>query len=468
MGKRNENLTAIAILAAVYFVVGKLGLALAFVHPSATAVWPTTGIALAALLMLGYRVWPGIMLGAFFVNLTTAGSVLTSIGVATGNTLEALVGAYLVTRYAGGRNAFNGALNIFKFAFLAGLVSATISPTLGVTSLALGGYANWSSYWTIWSTWWLGDAVGAVVIAPLLILWISDPYVRWNWPRFAEFLALMVCLSVAAEIVFCGLFLIRATNYPFEYVCIPFLVWAAFRFGQREAATAVLLLCGIAIWGTWHGSGPFVRGTRNESLLLLQVFMGVAAVMTITLGAESAQRQQAEERARQLAVTDPLTALANYRKLLDVLDAEIKRFGRTGRSFAVLLLDLDGLKKINDRHGHLAGSRALCRLADILRLHCRSIDTAARYGGDEFAIIIPETGALEAQQVARRISKRVREDPEKPPLSVSAGAAVYPRDGETIEALLASADNALYEMKMRPRKEAILLLARGPRPENIP
>ncbi|MFY9527775.1 MAG: MASE1 domain-containing protein, partial [Candidatus Acidiferrales bacterium] len=179
----------------------------------------------------------------------------------------------------------------------------------------------------------------------------------------------MVCLSVAAEIVFCGLFLTRATNYPFEYLCIPFLVWAAFRFGQREAATATLVLSGIAIWGTWHGSGPFVRGTRNESLLLLQAFMGIVAVMAIALGAESADRQRAEEKARHLAVTDPLTGLANYRKLIDVLDAEIKRFGRTGRSFAVLLLDLDGLKKINDRHGHLAGSRALCRLADTLRVH---------------------------------------------------------------------------------------------------
>jgi diguanylate cyclase (GGDEF)-like protein len=465
--KRKENLAAVGILAAIYFVAGKLGLTLAFVHPSATAVWPTTGIALAALLILGYRMWPGILLGAFFVNLATAGSILTSLGVATGNTLEALIGAYLVNRYAGGRDAFHSAQNTFKFAILAGLLSTTVAATFGVTSLSLGGYASWASYGSVWSTWWLGDAVGAVVIAPLLILWISDPHVHWNWARFAEFLALMVCLSVAAEIVFCGLFLARASNYPFEYLCIPFLVWAAFRFGQREAATATLVLSGIAIWGTWHGLGPFMRGTRNESLLLLQAFMGVAAVTTIALGAESAHRQRAEEKARHLAVTDPLTGLANYRKLIDVLDAEIKRFGRSGRSFAVLLLDLDGLKKINDRHGHLTGSRALCRLADTLRVHCRSIDTAARYGGDEFAIIIPEAGALEAQQVARRICKRVREDTERPSLSVSVGAAVYPRDGETIETVLAAADHALYEMKMRPRKEALLLVARGPRPDSI-
>ncbi|MFY9527774.1 MAG: MASE1 domain-containing protein [Candidatus Acidiferrales bacterium] len=136
MEKRKENLAAVGILAAIYFIAAKLGLTLAFVHPSATAVWPTTGIALAALLILGYRAWPAILLGAFFVNLTTAGSVLTSLGVATGNTLEALVGAYLVNRYAGGREAFYSAQNTFKFSILAGLLSTTVAATFGVTSLS--------------------------------------------------------------------------------------------------------------------------------------------------------------------------------------------------------------------------------------------------------------------------------------------------------------------------------------------
>src|SRR5712692_6051908 len=139
-------------LAAVYFVAGKLGLRLAFVNPSATALWPPTGIALAALLVLGYGAWPGILLGAFLVNLTTAGSVATSLGIAVGNTLEGLLGAYLVNRFAGGRKTFDHAQNIFKFAFLAGIVSTTVSPTLGVASLSLGGFANWADIGAIWLT----------------------------------------------------------------------------------------------------------------------------------------------------------------------------------------------------------------------------------------------------------------------------------------------------------------------------
>ena len=159
------------------------------------------------------------------------------------------------------------------------------------------------------------------------------------------------------------------------------------------------------------------------------------------------ERKYAEEKVQLLAVTDPLTGLGNYRRLFEALDAEVKRTGRTGRPFAVLLLDLDQLKKINDRYGHLIGSQALCRLADVLRVDCRAIDTAARYGGNEFAVILPETTAAAARLVASRIRSRLATDSLQPPLSASIGVAVYPQDGETMEALLRTADRELYGMK---------------------
>src|SRR5439155_671298 len=215
-------------LGAAYFIAGKLGLRLAFVNASATAVWPPTGIALVAFVLLGYDVWPAILASAFLVNLTTTGSVTTSIGIALGNTLEGVVGAYLVNRFARGRRAFDRPQDVFVFTALA----------------------------------------------------------------------------------------------------------------------AVVVLSGIAIWGTLHGFGPFVRATHNESLLLLQAFMGVTSVMTLALAALVAERNQVEDRLRQLAVSDPLTGLANYRQLTYAIDAEIKRFQRTERSFAVVLLDMEGLKKI--------------------------------------------------------------------------------------------------------------------------
>jgi two-component system, cell cycle response regulator len=175
------------------------------------------------------------------------------------------------------------------------------------------------------------------------------------------------------------------------------------------------------------------------------------------------ERKRGEEQAQLLAITDPLTGLGNYRRLLDVLNAEIERSGRTRRPFAVLLFDLDGLKKVNDRYGHLAGSQALCRLGDVLRLFCRAIDTPARYGGDEFAVILPETTASAARLVASRIRERIAADGEQPAISASIGVSVYPEDGETIEAILQSADRELYRMKSRGAEQPSMILADGVR-----
>jgi integral membrane sensor domain MASE1 len=161
-----ENPALFVGLILVYFISGKLALKLAFLNASASAVWPCTGIALAALLLFGYRLWPAIFCGAFLVNLTTAGAVLTSLGIATGNTLEALAGCYLVSRFADGRNAFHRSQNIFRFALLAGMVSTAISTSIGCATLALGGLAEWSHDFSIWITWWLGDGVGAVIVTP--------------------------------------------------------------------------------------------------------------------------------------------------------------------------------------------------------------------------------------------------------------------------------------------------------------
>ena len=217
------------------------------------------------------------------------------------------------------------------------------------------------------------------------------------------------------------------------------------------------------------GQGPVALPSRCEIRIVTkngeQRWLDVTATAidfdgepgTLISAFDLTERKRAEAQAEHLAVTDPLTSLGNYRRLLDVLHAEIERSGRTGRPFAILLLDLNGLKKINDGYGHLVGSQALCRLADVLRGCCRSIDTAARYGGDEFAVILPETTAAEARFVASRICSRLATDSHQPLLSASIGVAVCPRDGETVEALLREADRELYAMKCRSVKTGSLL-----------
>lgn len=450
MGKKWKDLAIVAALAVAYFGTAKLGLKFAFVHPSATALWAPTGIALAAFLVYGFWVWPGIFLGAFFANQTTAGSILTSLGIATGNTLEGVVGCYLVARFARGLRAFERAQDIFKFAFLAGMLSTTVSATIGVTSLSLAGFAHWSAYGSIWRTWWLGDGSGAILVTPLLLLWRENPRLNWTREQLVELSLLFLGLFSTVWIVFGGRFHAEVKNYPLEYLCIPFLVWTSFRFGRRKAATAAFVSAAIAIWGTLQGFGPFSRDTLNTSLLLVQSFVAVVAVTNLALAAEVSERKRAVECVQQLVTTDPLTGLANYRKLIDVVEFEIKRYGRSKKSFAILLLDLDGLKKINDTHGHMAGSRALCRLADVLRAHCRQVDTPVRFGGDEFAVVLPETASAQALQIASRIRERLAADGETPAISVAVGTAVFPDDGESFEKLLSAADQALYAMK-RPQ-----------------
>src|ERR1051325_3470985 len=228
-------LAGLTILTALYFVGGKCGLRLASIDPSATAVWPPTGIALAALLLFGTRLWPAVFLGAFLVNLTTAGTVATSIEIALGNTLEAIVGAYLVNRFANGRNAFDRAQDIFKFALFAAVFSTAISAIVGVTSRCLAGLADWHHYRAIWLTWWLGDMGGALILAPSLILWIDNHRVRWQRAQKIEAALMLLCLVLVGAAVFGGL-------VPMAFLSFPVLLWCSFRFGCREAATAVLLL----------------------------------------------------------------------------------------------------------------------------------------------------------------------------------------------------------------------------------
>ncbi len=357
------------------------------------------------------------------------------------------MGCYLVNRFALGEKAFNRAQDIFKFAALAGLVSTSVSATFGVASLSLGGLAHWSEFGTIWSTWWLGDAGGALVVAPLLVLWLRGPRIHWTGAQLAEAVILLTGILLIGQSVFGGFLPSSTRNYPLEFLCIPFLIWAAFRFGPRETAAAAFVIAAIAISGTLAGFGPFVRGTKNESLILLQVYVGILAVTGLALAALVSERKEIEEKLQHLAASDPLTGLANYRRFMEVLTEEISRSQRTGRPFAVLLLDLDGMKQINDRHGHLAGNQVLSRLSKVLLSCRRNIDTATRFGGDEFAMLLLDTDGTAAQQVAGRVFKGIAADPEEPRMTVAIGIGAYPSDGGTIESLLEAADRALHQMK---------------------
>ena len=293
-----EKLAWIVGVAIIYFAGGKLGLYFASFTASSSSVWPPTGIAFAAMLLLGYQIWPGIFLGAFFVNLATTGAVFSSLGIATGNTLEAVVAVYLAMRYANGRKLFEHAQDFFKFAAL-GMLAAAISAIIGVTSLALGGLAHWNEFVRIWLTWWLGDVGGFLLFAPFPILWIENP--RWSSDhrRLLESSVTLAAIALFGVLVFAGA-IPGIENYPIGFICIPILVWSAFRFGQREAATAIFILTVSAEWGMMRGHGPWARFANEiSSFIIPQAFMMTMAVMTMTLAAVVWERKRAEQDANE-------------------------------------------------------------------------------------------------------------------------------------------------------------------------
>src|SRR6266849_2488398 len=315
LGQMSQSIRRVALLfglAAVYYVGAKLGLRFAYINSSVTTIWPPAGIALAAFVLLGYGVWPAILAGAFFANVTTTGAVFPSVGIAVGNTIEGLLAAYLVNRFARGGRVFDRVRDIIRFTLLAALVSTTVAASIGVTSLALGGLVSTDEAPRVWLTWWLGDAVGDIVVAPALILWIGVKLPpAWTARQIFEAVALAL---------FGGVFPSR--HYPLTVLLWPVMIWVAFRFGPRETATTMLILSAIAIWRTLSHVGPFSVYDPNESLVLLQVWTGSTAVTGLVLAAAVAAQRDIQGTWRELAVTDALTGLANHRQLIHSLESE--------------------------------------------------------------------------------------------------------------------------------------------------
>jgi PAS domain S-box-containing protein len=282
----------IPAVAAIYFVAAKLGLSMALLAEQVSLVWPATGFALAAVLLFGYRVWPGIALGALMANATANEPFATACGIAVGNTLEAVGGAWLLRR-AGFDCALGRLSDVVKLLVLAAGISTTISATIGVVSLSLGGVHPWDAFGSLWWTWWIGDAMGNLVVAPLLLTWAAD---RSALPhRWREAIILTAGLSATCLIVFTERWTVQLPGYPLAFAVFPFAIWAALRFGQRGTAAVILIAAGLAILGAVGGVRLLEGATAHERLLVLQLFLGVIAVTALLLGAAATERKLAWE-----------------------------------------------------------------------------------------------------------------------------------------------------------------------------
>jgi signal transduction histidine kinase len=306
----------IVLLAALYALIAKLGLGFDAVSGFATLVWPPTGIALAALLIFGVEVWPGVLLGAWAANVWAGAPLSVALGIAAGNSAEAIVGCYVLRRWAGYTGTFDSLRLVLGLILGGAGLSAVVSASVGVASLGLGGIVHsWPQALETFRVWWVGDALGDLVFAPLLLTWaVREQHGRVRPARVLEAATLAIVLAAVAVCVF-SLAAVQMDPFRSPYVLFPPFVWAALRFELRGATLATAAVSGIAIWGTVRGYGPFWHGPLSTSLLGLQTFMGCAALTSLVVAGVTM------DRARAIRVQETFVASVSHdlRNPLNVL-----------------------------------------------------------------------------------------------------------------------------------------------------
>jgi diguanylate cyclase (GGDEF)-like protein len=448
-------LARVALVAVAYGVVAFLSLRFALVVRQVTPIWPPTGIAVVALIVLGRRVWPGIAIGALLVNAAIGPTLLTAAAIAVGNTLAPLVVTTLLQSLD-----FRLQLDRLRDAtalVVLGALGMTISATGGTTVLLLSHSIPASAYWSTWSVWWTGDTMGVLLIAPFLLSVRSYTWpTRIAWRRCLEFALLFAALAFVAHLVF-------MSRLQIEYLVFPLLVWSAVRLGQRGATPAALVVSGIAIWASVQETGPFAGETLMQKMVTLQVFNGSVAFASFVLAAVFAERdhgfverRRVENELARKALHDPLTGLANRALFMERLGQALARSERHDGSVAVLFLDLDRFKVINDSLGHDVGDSVLVHVADLLRAALRPEDTASRFGGDEFVILCEdiESGG-HAVTIATRLTQALGEplalEAGEVVVTTSVGIATAKGTAESPEDVVRDADTAVYRAKERGR-----------------
>jgi signal transduction histidine kinase len=279
----------VVMLAIVYHLAARLGLSMAYLQSNTSPVWPPTGIALAALLLFGTSRWPGITLGVLLGSLLTGAPFNLALGMSVGNTLEALVGAYVLQRYVKFHHAMDRVQDVIGLFFVA-IFSTVISASIGASTLVLTDLAPTGAYGSIWITWWIGDLLGALVVAPFILAWSKAEIQIGARKKFLEAALAFILLGIVTWYVFIYQTSASIYHQALLYLIFPFVIWTAIRFGQRGGATAVIMVSGMAISATVADLGPFSLHSKNDNLILLQTFLGVVSLTSLILAAATAER----------------------------------------------------------------------------------------------------------------------------------------------------------------------------------
>jgi diguanylate cyclase (GGDEF)-like protein len=450
--------------ATAYFAAGQLALSAGISPSHAGAAWPAAGVALACALSFGYRIWPGVWLGAALVEAMLGSTPLLSVLAGAGGALEALAAAALVRRCIGMPGTFERGEDAVEFVAIAAL-----SSVIAAIAAAVAAWAQSLDPQTLAWTRWQADAMGIIIAAPLVLSWSAQSGESWSRRKILEFSCLALPMLVATYAIFGNDLPSTVPSLPLTFVILPFVIWAALRFEQREVTTLNAVVCALAIWHTLAGRGPFAAMPPQTSSLLLLAFTSTAVITGLVLNAVVGERSRAiEALAKALkslkedAIRDPLTSLYNRRFLQDYLSRELLRAEREGIRVAVIMIDLDRFKRVNDTKGHGVGDFVLIEIAALLKRHIRGSDIACRYGGEEFTLVLPNATAQSARSRAEEICSAVREESARlMGVTASLGVAIFPTHAEKPESLLRAADQALYQAKGRGRDQ-VRMFSRGP------
>lgn len=424
------------------------------------------GVALGMALVYGpgRSLWT---LAALTVGLMVAGvPPVAAVAAAVIDTVATQIGGWLVAQLARGPRAFERASHVAVFGLATLLAPASLSAAghAAIQSLLVAPGDTRMDMVAL-HAWW-ASLTAAALVTPLFTTWALRPrlslsrrlgerrhtvrgWQAWVTGRALEGWALLFS-TLAAAALSTGPWVPSGAR-PVAVAIVPFAVlsWAALRFGARETATVLTMLGATILWA-WHaGLSPL---GADVSMVAMQAWACLLGLVALTVAASVDHRNRLDSELHQMAVTDPLTGLANYRHLSTSIDRQIRRTQHTGQPFALLLLDVDNLKIVNDQLGHNVGSRLLVRVADALRASCRVTDLIARYGGDEFAVLLPGCDEQAARLHAARVQAAFDADAATPRIAASMGVAVHPHDGDSAEQLLDHADAELYAMKGRGRK----------------
>lgn len=418
----------VLLVAALYGAAGRLGMLAALPPGNVTPIWPSSGIALAAILLRGPGLWPGIWLGSLGVNTWVflhnsddpfLPALLTAACMGIGATLQALLGAALLGRHVPSMRPFHTAQGVIRFVVLCGVLGCVVSPTIGTTSMCLAGFDAWAHYARTWLTWWLGDIAGVLVVSPLLLTWSERPGIGGRRPRAVETAAFVALLLVASGVGF-------MTRHPLAFTVIPVLVWAAFRFRQHGSTAAIAVVSGFAIAGAVSGLGPFMLDglALNESLLLLQAFIGVLVLTTLVMAGLITEREEAS--LELMRYRDQLEQrVAERTRQLEAANRELEAFGqavshdlRTPLTIIQGSVEtlLEGQREALDERGreYLEQIESACRrMADLIQdlLDLSFVERCKPNRGrvDVSALAREVQAGLESRDTKRRVEFRIQE-----------------------------------------------------------